>query len=276
MHVIQGNNNRDVILRLYKLVANAPEITSRGSKSRNIHNVAVVLNASEPVITNFEHRKMNLAYAKREWLWYLGADPKDDSICEHATAWKKLQQEDGTFYSNYGQYLFAQRDEVNGMIMGSQFEYTIRTLKDDSQSRRASMVLLKAEHLFPANTDTVCTYAINFFIDQGYLNMTVMMRSNDVIWGFTNDAFCFWNLYLFVYHVLKASMPGLKFGSYTHVANSMHVYDRHYEMISKILTEPRFTPVLVPMPTGKEALQLVLSRGKEGYGEYTKWLQTFD
>ena len=271
MHIIQGNNNIDAILKLYRLVANGPEITSRGSKSRNIHNVAVILHAAQPVITNFEHRKMNLAYAKREWLWYLGADPKDTSICEYATAWKKLQQEDGTFYSNYGQYLFNRDGD-----RPSQFEYIIRTLKDDPQSRRASMVLLKAEHLFPANTDTVCTYAINFFIDQGYLNMTVMMRSNDVIWGFTNDAFCFWNLYQFVYSVLKVSMTDLKTGLYTHVANSMHVYDRHYKMIADILKSPGYKSVVVPLPTGREALQLVLSHGKEGDGDYTVWLKTFE
>lgn len=271
MHVVHGSNNVDAILKLYKLVANAPEISSRGSKSRNIHNVAVVLNAAEPVITNFAHRKMNLAYAKREWLWYLGADPKDDSICEYATAWKKLQQEDGTFYSNYGQYLFGKSEG-----QASQFEYVIRTLKEDPQSRRASMVLLKAEHLYPANTDTVCTYAINFFINQGYLEMTVMMRSNDVIWGFTNDAFCFWQLYLFVYSVLKATVPDLKYGTYTHMANSMHVYERHYKMISDILRDPNFRPVAVPKPSGREALQLVLSRGKEAEGGYTTWLTTFD
>lgn len=274
MHVVQGQNNVDTFLRLYKLIANGPEIKARSSATghaRNIHNVAVELNAAEPVITNFVHRKMSLAYAKREWLWYLGADPKDDSICEHATAWKKLQQPDGSFYSNYGQYLFGK--PAGG---ASQFEYVIRTLKADPQSRRASMTLLKAEHLFPDNTDTVCTYAINFFIDSGHLCMTVMMRSNDVIWGFTNDAFCFSQLYLFVYQILKVSMPALQFGSYTHFTNSMHVYDRHYEMIKAILVDPNFRPVKVPMPTGHEALTLVLSAGKEGDGEYTTWLKTLD
>lgn len=271
MHVVQGKNNQDTVIKLYKLVSNGPEVSARETKSRNIHNVAVVLNAAEPVITNFKHRKMNLSYAKREWLWYLGADPKDDSICEHATLWKKLKQPDGTFYSNYGQYLFGKPEGGS-----SQFEYVIRTLKADPQSRRASMMLLKAEHLFPENIDTVCTYAINFFINQGHLDMTVMMRSNDVIWGFTNDGFCFWNLYLFVYQILKNSMPSLQFGSYTHVTNSMHVYDRHYEMIKQILVDPSFKAVPVPQPTAQEALSLVLSAGKEAEGEYTKWLKTFD
>lgn len=270
MHVIHGTNNVDAFLKLYKLVNSGPEIKSRDMSTRNIHNVAIVMDAAQPVITNFVERKMNLSYAKREWLWYLGADPKDDSICEHATAWKKLKQDDGSFYSNYGQYIF---NDTNGP---TQFEYVIRTLKSDPQSRRASIVLLNQDHLYPENTDVVCTYAINFFIDQGHLNMTVMMRSNDVIWGFTNDAFCFWNLYLFVYAVLKSSIKDLQHGVYTHMANSMHVYDRHYNMIKSIINNPHHKSINVPRPSGEEALKLVLSHGLEGEGEYTTWLKTFD
>jgi len=271
MLVIHGVNNVDATLKLYKLVMNGPQILARETRSRNIHNVAVMFQSSQPVITNFHHRKMNLAYAKREWLWYLGADPKDDSICEHATAWKKLQQDDGSFYSNYGQYLFGKSEG-----QPSQFEYLIRTLRSDPQSRRASMTLLRAEHLYEGNTDTVCTYAINFFINQGYLCMTVMMRSNDVIWGLTNDAFCFWNLHVFVHTILQVAMPHLMIGTYTHMANSMHVYDRHYGMIANIVRDPQYTRVDVPLPKAREALDLVLSHGKEGSGEYTTWLKTFD
>lgn len=270
MIVVQGANNVDTFLRMYKLVLNTREIESRGSKSRNVSNMAVILDPAHPVITNFVHRKMNLAYARREWLWYLGADRMDDSICQHATAWAKLKQPDGSFYSNYGQYIFGKVDDKP-----SQFEYVIRTLKADPQSRRASITLLKADHLFPDNTDVVCTYAINFFIDRDHLKMTVMMRSNDVIWGFTNDAFCFWMLHVYVYRILQSSMPDLKIGSYTHFTNSMHVYDRHYDMIRQILHEPWHTAVKVPMPTAHEALSLVITKGEGGDGEHTAWLKDF-
>lgn len=274
MRVIQGINNVDSILKMYKAVISGSEFKVRGADIRNVHNLAVVLNPALPIITDFAPRKMNLAYAKREWLWYLGADPKDDSICQHATAWAKLKQEDGTFYSNYGQYLFGEQH----LGKPTQFEYIIRTLRDDIHSRRASMTLLKQEHLFADNTDVVCTYAINFFVEGKHLNMTVMMRSNDVIWGFTNDAFCFWQLYLFVYQILLTHVPDLQMGSYTHLANSMHVYDRHYMMIYEILANPYCKPHVVPMPTAREALGLVLNRGEGDVdaGPYTRWLKTFD
>jgi thymidylate synthase len=268
--VIQGNNNVDVMLRMYRAVVAGYEFEPRGEKCRNVQNLAVILHPG-PIITSFFHRKMNLAYAKREWLWYLGADAKDDSICEHAQLWKKLKQPDGTFFSNYGQYLFAKPEGGS-----SQFEYVIRCLKADPSSRRASMMLLSKDHLFMENIDTVCTYAINFTISNGCLDMTVMMRSNDVVYGFTNDAFCFSQLHAFVFKVLQFSMPGLKMGFYTHFTNSMHVYEKHYEMLRNIIGNPGYKPMVPPQVEAKEALELVLTRGQGGSGEYTKWLKTFD
>lgn len=273
MIVVQGQNNVDAMLKMYKAVINSYEMEARGSKCRNVNNLCILLEAKDPVITSFKARKFNLEYAKREWLWYLGADPKDDSIEQYASMWKKLKQEDGSFYSNYGQYIFAKDGD-----RPSQFEYCLKMLKDDPQTRRASMVLLKKEHLFPENTDTVCTYAINFFVEHGHLNMTVMMRSNDVVFGFTNDAFCFWNLYELMFKLLQAKVPTLKYGYYTHLANSMHVYDRHYDMLKAIVTDPSgnggYTRIDVPRPSAQDAAAIVKSFGKDLSSEYGKWLSS--
>lgn len=268
MRVIEGRNNVDAILKMYRAVSNGVEREARGTRSRNITNMAVILQASDPILTNFEHRKFNLEYAKREWLWYLGADPKDDSIEAHATMWAKLKQPDGTYFSNYGQYLFGP-DPAK-----SQFAYVISQLRDDAGSRRASMVLLKREHLFKENPDTVCTYAINFDIQFDVLSMTVMMRSNDVVFGFTNDAFCFSQLYEFVYQLLQRKYPSLVRGTYTHFTNSMHVYERHYEMLRLILADHNggYKPIQVPRPSADEVNELVMKKGKGGFGQYSRWL----
>lgn len=269
MRVITGINNVETMLRMYRTVKAAPETSARGRKFRNIHNMAVELDGRVCPVTSFDDRKFNLDYAKREWQWYLGADKMDDSIMKHATMWAKLKQDDGSFFSNYGQYMFGAEEGK-----ASQFHYVVSTLKDDPGSRRASMVLLQRNHLFKENTDTVCTYAINFTIDQGYLMMTVMMRSNDVIFGFTNDAFCFWHLFMFVYTVLQHHMPDLKIGGYTHFTNSMHVYDTHYDMIARIVNKQSYgyKEVRVPRPTLAEVISLIDSKGKEGKGEYSEWI----
>lgn len=269
MRVVNGVDNVDTLLNMYHHVYNAPEVTIRGSKCRNVHNMAVVLDGSQPIVTSFRARNLNLKYAKREWLWYLGADKFDDSIEEHATAWKKLKQPDGSYYSNYGQYLFS----IEGGIMP--FMYAATCLIEDRNTRRASIALLRREHLFGDNVDVVCTYAINFTIEGDALNMTVMMRSNDVVWGFTNDAFCFSQLMEFMYQIVASQVPNLVRGTYTHITNSMHVYERHYDMLLKILSggPSEYDRVDCPRPTFAEVFTLVMSQGREGKGEYTDWLK---
>lgn len=280
---IVGNSNMHRILRMYDTALRSPEVEIRGSKCRNIRNAMIVFQAGQPVITSFYHRKLNLNYAKREWLWYLGADKFDDSIMEHATAWAKLKQEDGSFHSNYGQYIFAPThiedvEGANSRELMSPFIYVVRQLKMDKYSRRASIVLLQPYHLTLDNTDTVCTYAINFTIADDRLHMTVHMRSNDIVFGFTNDAFCFWNLYEFVYRVLTATYKDLQYGDYVHIADSLHVYERHYGMLRQIVMEDTrgYRSVDVPRPTAVEVIDIVTSKGKEGHGDYFKWLTTFD
>jgi thymidylate synthase len=271
MKVIRGINNIHTMLLMYQAVSKGYEMETRGAKCRNVPNMAVILQANECPLTSFRPRALNLEYAKAEWLWYLSADKMDDSIEKYATMWKKLKQEDGSYYSNYGQYIFGDQPD-----RPSQFEYVIQQLKKDPSSRRASIVLLKQDHLFDENVDTVCTYSINFTIVNNVLDMTVMMRSNDVIFGFTNDAFCFWNLYAMVYAILKHTMPGLATGNYTHFTNSMHVYERHFAMIHAINTTHNGDHIrqpAIPWPTAKESLELFKTRGKGGEGAYTTWLK---
>lgn len=269
MRIINGFTNRECMLQMYRRCLEGIEIEVRGSKVRNVHNMAIVFDANHSVLTDFVHRHLNLNYCKREWLWYLGADPYDSSIAEHAKMWEKLRQPDGCYFSNYGAYMF-------GKPYPSQFEYVVDMLKHDVNTRRASITLLHRGHLFPENVDTVCTYAINFSINFGHLDMTVMMRSNDVVFGFTNDAFCFQQLHEFVYQLVAQKYEGLVRGSYTHITNSMHVYERHYDMLEAILDDSRVRNLVVPKPTNKEVWDLIMTHGKGGDGEYTTWLKTID
>lgn len=225
MFIINAIDNAHAFLHLYRKLKLGYPIETRGAKCLNLHNCILALHAWESVFTDFVDRKPNLNYAKKEWLWYLGADKFDQSIEQHATMWKKLRQPDGSYFSNYGQYMFH-----------GQFDYVVETLRKDPDSRRACMTLLQKDHLFEDNIDTVCTYAIHFTIHDNLLHMTVMMRSNDAIFGLTNDAFCFQQLMLFVCAKLKSTYPLLDVGQYLHMANSMHVYERHFEMVDNIIT----------------------------------------
>jgi thymidylate synthase len=68
--------------------------------------------------------------------------------------------------------------------------------------------------------DTPCTLAIGFEItNSGKLEMEVLMRSNDLWFGFCNDQYCFSELQKIVAKELK-----LPIGTYYHYASDMHLY----------------------------------------------------
>ena len=72
--------------------------------------------------------------------------------------------------------------------------------------------------------DLNCTVCLQFFISEGKLYMTTYMRSNDLWMGFPNDVFQFTCIQIYL-----AMKLNLQLGTYTHVAGSLHLYERDYE-----------------------------------------------
>lgn len=168
-----------------------------------------------------EWRKWNKSYAELEWKWYLSGNPNPDMVAEKAKLWNKLRDKNGNVNSNYG-YQWNR---------GNQLNYVIQTLKDDKESRRAVISLYDGKENSKYKKDTVCTLAINFFITSNKLNMNVLMRSQDLIWGFCNDQYCFSKL-----QELIANELSINIGLYYHFVTNLHIYERHFNMKNKYET----------------------------------------
>lgn len=199
----------------------------RGLRVLEIENYNYTLKPYERYVS-YPARKMKLNYIKQECMWYLKGDKYDTSICEHASMWKKLINEDGSINSNYGAYIFGKQN---------QFDNVIKTLLEDKDSRRASIVILAENHLSSVTNDYPCTYSINFRIRSNKLNMTVRMRSQDAIFGMTNDAANFSFIHEMVYVTLRdKKYNNLNMGDYYHSADSFHIYvKRHGKMFQNII-----------------------------------------
>ena len=177
--------------------------------------------------TSFTQRNFNLDYVKKEFLWYLKGDRFDLSIQQHAKMWNNLVDTDGGINSNYGQYIFANN--------GKGINFVVDELKADKDSRRASIVILSEHHLKTGAKDVPCTYSLNFRIRNNRLKMSVRMRSQDAIFGMGNDAPCFSFIHECVYNLVKDYYQDLEMGDYTHTADSLHVYARHFDMLKSIV-----------------------------------------
>ncbi len=194
-----------------------------GPGTKTIYNAGITILEPENNIISTPWRKWNHEYAEIEWLWYLSKDRSVKEISRHAKIWLSCADEFGNVNSNYG-YQWNRNDQLDKVII---------LLKTDRNTRRASISLYDGKEIDEYRHDTICTYAVSFNIRDNFLHMTVMMRSNDLVYGFCNDQYCFSKLMLLVYHELLSTYPTLLFGTYHHFVVDLHIYKKHFDMREK-------------------------------------------
>lgn len=161
-------------------------------------------------------RKWSDKYAEREWEWYLSADRKVTEIKKYAPIWDRMHSGDDIVNSNYG-WQWGRNNQL---------DYVIDELKRDRNTRRAFLTIFDGKDHADYRHDTPCTLSVGFDLYDGKLNMTVIMRSNDLWYGFCNDQYCFSRLQEYVANVLDIPV-----GTYYHFAANMHLYDDQIAML---------------------------------------------
>jgi thymidylate synthase len=123
---------------------------------------------------------------------------------------------DNLVNSNYG-YQWSRNNQL---------EFIIDELTQNPNSRRAVITIYDGKDHGLHSLDTPCTLNIVFNITDDKLNMSVLMRSNDLWFGFCNDQYCFSKL-----QELIALKLNLEIGWYYHFANNLHLYDKHFDSL---------------------------------------------
>ena len=161
-----------------------------------------------------KERNWKQDYAEAEWQWYLSGNKSvyklEDIYGKVPEIWKRMADEDGHVNSNYGWQW--QRNQ--------QIDYVINKLKTKADTRHAAISIYDAKEHYAYEHDTPCTYAVQFTILNGRLDMAVVMRSNDLWYGFCNDQYCFSMLQKMIADELK-----IEIGTYYHFAHNMHLYN---------------------------------------------------
>ena len=161
-----------------------------------------------------KERNWKKDYAEAEWQWYLSGNrniAKLGKLYGKVPAiWKRMADDDGNVNSNYGWQ----------WKRNQQLEYVINLLKDNPETRQAAISIYDAKEHYDYTNDTPCTYAVQFTILHGRLDMSVLMRSNDLWYGFCNDQYQFSNLQMYV-----AQKLNLPIGIYYHYAHNLHLYN---------------------------------------------------
>lgn len=188
--------------------------------TRAIYNCMFTIRRPENRVITTPWRKFSNTYAEREWQWYITGNPSVEEIQKHAPMWGKMHNGNFLVQSNYGWQ----------WMRNGQLKKCIDQLKECKYTRQAWISIYDGKEKDNYKFDTPCTLAVGFDVKastSSYLDMTVMMRSNDLVYGFCNDQYCFSKL-----QEMVANELGLYVGTYTHIAHDMHIYNEQLNMVS--------------------------------------------
>ena len=182
--------------------------------TKALFNVGFYITDSQDNKIINKERNWKLEYAEAEWQWYLTGDPKISTLGEIygkvPKIWERMADVTGKVNSNYG-WQWERNNQLNEAIY---------LLKRDKHTRQAAISIFDGKEYGNYTHDTPCTYAVQFTILHGRLDMCVTMRSNDLWYGFCNDQYCFSKL-----QGLVAFKLDIEPGTYYHFAHNMHLYN---------------------------------------------------
>ena len=173
-------------------------------------------------------RKPAYEYIQRELEWYKSQSLYVDDIPGGAPQiWKDVSSDEGKINSNYGWCIYSEEN-------GNQYKHVQRELRNNPNSRRATMIYNRPSMHLDYNrdgmSDFMCTYANTFYIRDGKLDSHYLMRSNDAVFGYNNDYA--WARY--VQNQLAEDL-GIEVGNLIWTASNFHVYERHFNFIEELL-----------------------------------------
>ena len=176
------------------------------------------------------------------WIWQKKSNNVHDL---NSHIWDQWADETGSIGKAYGYQLAQKHCYKEGEF--DQVDRVLYLLKNDPSSRRIMTNLynftdLHEMHLYP------CAYSMTFNVSGNKLNAILNQRSQDMLTA--NN----WNVvqYAVLVHMI-AQVCGFEAGELVHVIADCHIYDRHVDMVQKMIElEPYDAPKFSVDPTVKD------------------------
>ena len=212
------------IRTMFKDAYRAQQFTTDRTGVKTIEIIGATFLADEDYIV----REPNYDYIARELEWYESTSRNVNDIPGVVPAiWQSIATKDGMINSNYGWCIWSDENF-------NQYENVLKELRANPDSRRATMIYnrpsMHQDYNRDGMNDFMCTFANSFFIRDNKLISHFIMRSTDAVFGFNNDVA--WATY--VQKKLARDLEVLP-GDLIWTASNIHVYERHFSALEKMI-----------------------------------------
>ena len=163
------------------------------------------------------------------WIW----QKKSNRIAELGShVWDEWADENGTIGKAYGSQLGVKHKYPEGEF--DQVDRVLYDLKHNPASRRIMTNIFNHADLHAMGL-APCAYSMTFNVTGNTLNAILNQRSQDMLTA--NN----WNVcqYAALVHMM-AQVSGLEAGELVHVIADCHIYDRHVDLVKRMLDNPAF------------------------------------
>lgn len=176
-------------------------------------------------------RRASVAYMAAEFSWIFTGSNDLSRIRFFNENMAKFSDDNLTLWGAYGPRF---QDQLHGVL---------EKLRKDHHTRQAVMTFWRPNP--PETKDVPCTVALMFKRQGRYLDLTAVMRSNDLWLGFPYDVFTFTLI-----QEVVASALGMDVGHYYHIANDLHLYEANVDATREAVKVACDTPTMPPFLTG--------------------------
>ncbi|MDX1158767.1 thymidylate synthase [Sinorhizobium medicae] len=210
-----------------EILKKGDEVAVRGQLTREICNQVTVLERPLERFL-FLPGRLNDCFAQiAEAIWVV-AGRNDIAWLSHYLPRAPDFSDDGkTWRAGYGPRLRNWRGRSD------QLDEVRKLLLNDPSTRRAVMSIFDPELDYASSRDIPCNNWIGWLIRDGRLNMSIAIRSNDAMWGFSGANAFEWS----VLHELLARWTNTQVGTATFFAASFHLYERHFKIAPDIVSK---------------------------------------
>lgn len=200
------------------------EVGSRNGRVREFLNTQIVITDPQQREVLTLNRKANVFAQIAETMWVLAGRNDIEWLSAYLPRAKDYSDDGKTWRGGYG-------PRIRGEYFGfDQVGHVVDLLQQDPLTRRAVIAIYEPQTDAAPGKDIPCNDFLQFQSRNGALHMTVTVRSNDIMWGWSGiNAFEWSTLQEIVAHLL-----GITVGTLTFNIGSLHLYEPHWNKASRL------------------------------------------
>jgi thymidylate synthase len=217
--------------------------TGTGTRSVFGYQLRYDLSKGFPLVTT---KKVHLKSIIYELLWFLKGDTNIKYLKDNEVSiWDEWADENGDLGPVYGAQ-WRSWHGADGKVV-DQITEVIDQIKKNPDSRRLIVSAWNVAEI-PDMALAPCHALFQFYVADGKLSLQLYQRSADVFLGVPFNIASYALLLQMV-----AQVCGLEVGDYVHSFGDVHIYNNHFEQVSRQLSrEPRPLPVMKLNPEIKD------------------------